>query len=339
MLRAAVLRPAARRCAQRHQQCHHRQRRRLGTDAAAGGEVAALLRSGEEQLGALPDAAEASAQCTEQRFRAAVGHQQRVVDIFSAVPDPTLQLVTARQLAVLHGLLGDYASEAKQRHAVVVAAAALPSPAAVAAATAAAQYELSVSSLRAGDLATATTAAAAAADAACGDTAEAVCEGWASTVAAAALGRDTDSSAAAAGLEATIARAPASVSAELSLQLGNALRHAGGGGGDSAAAAFEAAIASASADGAALPAGLSGVVARVKLGEADMVHVESEAKKQIRGTRSASQEDVATKEQLDAVLDRKIKTQNITKPPPPFLLAAERAFLFFSSVSFCGCFL
>ena len=49
---------------------------------------------------------------------------------------------------------------------------------------------------------------------------------------------------------------------------------------------------------------LCGVVARVKLGEAGMLHVESEAKKMIRGTRNANSDDVATKEQLDEALDR-----------------------------------
>ena len=148
----------------------------------SGGDVLGLLRSGEEQLAALPDAVAAGEAAGELKFRAAAGHQQRVVDIFGAVPDPTLQLVTSRQHAVLLGLLGDYAAEAKLRCAVVGFSATLP-----AAAKAAAQHELSVSALRAGDLATAATAADAAAEAAAGvgTAAVAICAGWRGTVSAA----------------------------------------------------------------------------------------------------------------------------------------------------------
>lgn len=275
--------------------------RRLSS-ATASQPPAELLRASEEQLGALPDSADASANYSEQKFRAAVGLQERVVDIFSAVPDPTLQLVTSRQLAVLHGVLGDYSSEAKHRRAVVKAAAALSSPAAISTASAAAQYELSVSALRAGDLETATIAATAACDAvsasASASTAMTVCEGWLCTVNAAA----GETSAAVERLEAMIATAPAPMVAELQLQLGNVHLFIGGRT-EFATTAFEAAVKAAGQSDDLLP-GLCGVVARVKVGEAEMLHVEAEAKKMIRGTRNANMTDVATKEQLDEVLDR-----------------------------------
>lgn len=261
------------------------------------------LRSAEEQLGALPDAADASKKYSEQQYSAATGLQKRVVDIFGAVPDPVLQLVTARQLAVLHGLLGDYVGEAKQRRAVVEAAAALSSPASVPSATVAAQYELSVSALRSGDLETATDAASAACEAVAegDDVAAAVCEGWAATVTAAS----GDTGAAIERLNAAIQTAPASLVAELQLLLGNVHRYSGCNA--SAAVAFEGTVEAAGVsaeDPNVLLSGLCGVVARVKLGEVDMLHVESEAKKMIRGTRNANSEDVATKEQLDEVLNR-----------------------------------
>ncbi len=266
--------------------------------------VAEQLRSAEKQLGALPDAADASAKYDEQQFSAATGLQTRVVDIFGAIPDPALQLVTARQLAVLHGLLGNYVEEAKQRRAVVEAAAALPSPAAASSATVAAQYELSVSALRAGDLETASWAASAAREAVVereGDgAATAVCEGWAATVTAAAGGTVV----AIERLNAAIQTAPASLTAELQLLLGNV--HRCSGCNASAATAFESTVEAAGIrveDPDVLLSGLCGVVARVKLGEANMLHVESEAKKMIRGTRNANSEDVATKEQLDEVLN------------------------------------
>lgn len=276
---------------------------RLLSSAAA--EAAELLRASEAQLGVLPDAADASAKYAKQQFRAAIGVQKRVADIFGAVPDPALQLVAARQLAVLHGLLGDYAREGKQRRAVVKAAEALPSSAIASSATAAAQYELSVSALRAGDLETATDAAAAACNAVPigADAATAVCEGWAATVTAAT----GDAGAAIDRLDAVIQQAPDFLVAELQLHRGNVHRY-NGGRNESAAAAFQASVEAAGADPGVLDmlhSGLCGVVARVKLGEADMLHVESEAKKMIRGTRNAISADVVTKEQLDAVLDRK----------------------------------
>ena len=46
------------------------------------------LSDAEEQLGALPDAAEASAKFAQQQYRAAVAVQERVVEIFSSVCDP-----------------------------------------------------------------------------------------------------------------------------------------------------------------------------------------------------------------------------------------------------------
>ena len=275
---------------------------RLLSGAAA--EAAELLRAFEAQLVVLPDAADASAKYARQQFRAAIGVQKRVVDIFGVVPDPALQLVAARQLAVLHGLLGDYVREGKQRRAVVKAAAALPPSAIASGATVAAQYELSVSALRAGDIATATDAAAAACNAVPigANAATAICEGWLATVTAAT----GDTSAAIDGLHAAIKKAPDFLTAELQLQLGNVHRY-NGGRNEAAKAAFEASVEAAGAvrgDFDVLHSGLCGVVARVKLGEADMLHVESEAKKMIRGTRNAISADVATKEQLDAVLDR-----------------------------------
>ena len=145
--------------------------------------MAALVRAGEEQLGVLPDAEEAAAQLGEHRLAGALSRQQRVADIFETVPDPSLQLVTRRQLAVVHGLLGEYGREAELRDAVVEAARALPPPAA-AAATAAALHERSVSALRAGDTASAATAADAAVEAAAAldcAAASALCRGWRGT--------------------------------------------------------------------------------------------------------------------------------------------------------------
>jgi hypothetical protein len=129
-----------------------------------------------------------------------------------------------------------------------------------------------------------------------------VCEGWAATVTAAT----GDAGAAIDRLDAVIQQAPDFLVAELQLHRGNVHRY-NGGRNESAAAAFQASVEAAGADPGVLDmlhSGLCGVVARVKLGEADMLHVESEAKKMIRGTRNAISADVVTKEQLDAVLDR-----------------------------------
>jgi hypothetical protein len=54
----------------------------------------------------------------------------------------------------------------------------------------------------------------------------------------------------------------------------------------------------------AVPSGLAGVVARVKLGEADLAYVEAEAGKNLRGTRGPpSEADLMTKQQLDEILE------------------------------------
>jgi hypothetical protein len=71
------------------------QLRRFSTGAAA------RLLAAEEQLSGLPDAAEAASAYAAGDVRKALGIQQRVADIFAAVPDPTLQLVVTRQLALM----------------------------------------------------------------------------------------------------------------------------------------------------------------------------------------------------------------------------------------------
>ena len=266
--------------------------------------MAALVRAGEEQLGVLPDAEEAAAQLGEHRLAGALSRQQRVADIFETVPDPSLQLVTRRQLAVVHGLLGEYGREAELRDAVVEAARALPPPAA-AAATAAALHERSVSALRAGDTASAATAADAAVEAAAAldcAAASALCHGWRGTVSAAA----GEGEAAAAQLEVALESAPSAVRAELWLQLGSARLAAAaepttGKIPAEAEEAFQQAVSTA-AEGA-VPARLCGVVARVKLGEGALRFVEAEAEARMRTTRHANQDDVAAKQALDEALD------------------------------------
>ena len=211
----------------------------------------------EAQLASLPDAEQAAAHYAGLRCRAALPLQQRAAEVFAGLPDPLFGLVANRQLAAIHGNLGDYSSEAKLREQIVQTAAAV-SPEAVAAAL----HEQSVSALRAGDLPTAVAAAGSDAARLGGPMAL----GWHGTVRA-ADGTDGE-----ADLQSATSSEHGVEDAGLLLQLG--ICSAGQG---FALDTFERAVAAGEADGAGIGSKLAGVAAAVKIAEDMHRQVEAEA--------------------------------------------------------------
>ena len=279
----------------------------------------ALLLAAEAQLAALPEAAQARSDFEAGELGSALLAQQRVVDIFAAVPDPMLNMLVVRQLALVRGLLGEYDAERSLREDVARHAGKL-SPTVADHASIAAAFERSVSALRAGHVAESATAAQTAVDGVdkvrLGSCAVALCHGWRGVVTACNYGPGQALEQLQAALDALDAGQTgllSPVATELWLQQGNV--HAAVGSIADAEVAFRRAATSrdghdAGGDAAGLAAPdrpitaqLATALAQLKLGDAIVQAVETEAKQcldqQAGGDISSGDTSVGAKNEVN----------------------------------------